>query len=51
MCYKRVISQEKKPCTEVQDIEFISKQPSEFLVFTFLSLQFKFSIHSAYFVA
>ena len=36
----------KKPCTEVQDIEFISKQPRQFFVFTFLSLQFKFSVHS-----
>ena len=36
----------KKPCTEVRNIEFISKQTSKFFVFTFLSLQFKFSVHS-----
>ena len=36
----------KKPCTEVRDIRFISKQPSKFFVFTFLSLEFKFSVHS-----
>ena len=36
----------EKPCTEVRNIEFISKQPSQFFVFTFLSLQFKFSVHS-----
>ena len=35
----------KKPSTEVRNIEFISKQPSQFFVFTFLSLQFKFSVH------
>ena len=38
-CYKRVTSPEKNR-------EFISKQPSQFFLFTFLSLQFKFSIHS-----
>ena len=36
----------KKACTEVRNIEFVSKQPSKFFVFTFLSLQFKFSVHS-----
>ena len=41
---KRVISR-KKTCTEVRDNEFISKQPSQFFVFTFLSLQCKFSVH------
>ena len=35
----------KKPCTGVRNIEFISKQPSQFFVFTILSLQFKFSVH------
>ena len=35
----------EKPYTEVRNIEFISKQPSQFFVFTFLSLQFKFSVH------
>ena len=28
------------------NIEFISKQPSKLFVFTFLLLQFKFSVHS-----
>ena len=37
---------EKKPVLEVRNIEFISKQPSKFFVFTFLSLQFKFSVHA-----
>ena len=36
----------KKQCTEVRNIEFLSKQPSKFFVFTFLSLQFKCSAHS-----
>ena len=36
----------RKPSTEVRNIEFISKQPSKFFVFTFLSLQFKFSVNS-----
>ena len=45
MLYARVKSR-NKPCTEVRNIDFISKQPSEFFVFTFLSLQFKFSVHS-----
>ena len=35
----------RKPSTEVRNIDFISKQQSQFFVFTFLSLQFKFSIH------
>ena len=35
----------KKPRTEVRNIEFISKQPSQFFVFTILPLQFKFSVH------
>ena len=48
-CYKGVTSQEKKPCTEVPDIEFISKQPCQFFAFTFLSLQFKFGVHSCIF--
>ena len=39
----------KKPCTEVRNIEFISKQPSQFFVFTILSLQFKFSVHPCIF--
>ena len=38
-------SREKKRCTGVLNIEFISKQSSQFFVFAFLSLQFKFSIH------
>ena len=29
----------------VRNVEFISKQPCQFFVFTFLSLQFKFSVH------
>ena len=29
----------------VRNVEFISKQPSQFFVFTILSLQFKFSVH------
>ena len=41
----RVTSREKKRCTGVRNIEFTSKQSSQFFVFTFLSLQFKFSIH------
>ena len=36
----------KKLGTEVWNIEFISTQPSKFFVFTFLSLQFKFCVHS-----
>ena len=36
----------KKPCTDVRNIELISKQPSQVFVFTFLSLQFKFRVHS-----
>ena len=36
----------KNPVLEVRNIEFISKQPSKFFVFTFLSLQFKFSVHA-----
>ena len=36
----------KESCTEVRNIEFISRQPSKFFVFTFCSLQFKFSVHS-----
>ena len=43
---KRVTSRGKKPCTQIRNIEFISKQPSKFFVFTFSSLQFKFSVHS-----
>ena len=35
----------KKTCTEVRDIKFISKQTHQFFVFTFLSVQFKFSVH------
>ena len=35
----------KKPCTEVQNIDFILKQLCEFFVVTFLSLWFKFSVH------
>ena len=36
----------KKQCTEVQNIEFISKQSCQFFVFPFfLSLQFKFGVH------
>ena len=35
----------RRPCIEVRNIEFILKQPSQFFVFTFLSLQFKFSVH------
>ena len=31
--------------TEVRNFEFISKEPCQFFVFTFLSLQFKFSVH------
>ena len=29
----------------VRNVEYISKQPCQFFVFTFLSLQFKFSVH------
>ena len=36
----------KKPYTGVRNIEFISKQPSQFFVLTFLSLQFKFNLSS-----
>ena len=36
-------SDNKKQFTEVRNIEFFSKQPRQFFVFTFLSLQFKFS--------
>ena len=35
----------KKQCTEVWNIELISNQPCQLLVFPFLSLQFKFSAH------
>ena len=34
----------KKRVLKIRNIEFISKQPSKFFVFTFLSLQFKFSV-------
>ena len=36
---------EQKTCTEVRNIEFISKQLCQFFVFTFLSLQLKISVH------
>ena len=36
---------EQKTCTEVPNIEFISKQLCQFFVFTFLSLQLKISVH------
>ena len=36
----------KTRCTEVWNIELISKQLCQLLVFPFLSLQFKFSVHS-----
>ena len=32
-------------CNEVRNIEFISKQPCQFFVFTLLSPQFKFGVH------
>ena len=38
-------SRGKKARTEVRNIEFISKEPSQFFVFTFWSLQFKYSVH------
>ena len=38
-------SQEKEQCTEVQNIEFINTQQCKFSVFTFISPQFKFSVH------
>ena len=40
----------KKPCTEVRNIEFISKQPSQFFVFTF-SHSSSNSVFIPYFVA
>ena len=50
MLYARVKSG-NKPCSEVRNIEFISKQPIIFFVFTFLSLQFKFVSIPVYFAA
>ena len=38
-------SQEKEQCTEVQNIEFFNTQQCKFSVFTFISPQFKFSVH------
>ena len=38
-------SQEKEQCTEVHNIEFINTQQCKFSVFTFISSQFKFSVH------
>ena len=38
-------SQEKEQCTEVHNIEFINTQQCKFSVFTFISPQFKFSVH------
>ena len=38
-------SQEKEQCTEVHNIEFINAQQCKFSVFTFISPQFKFSVH------
>ena len=52
MLQARDKSGEKKTCTEVRDIKFISKQLHQFFVFTFLSVHFKFSvrfIHSCLF--
>ena len=45
MLQARDKSGKKKTCTEVRDIKFISKQLHQFFVFTFLSVQFKFSVH------
>ena len=44
-CFKSVTGQKKKQCTEVQNIEFINKQQCQFFVVTFISPQFKFSVH------
>ena len=42
----RQVRKKKQQCTEVRTFNLSIKQQCQFFVFTFMSLQFKFSVHS-----